>query len=410
MRALLLNVGFYNKGNEAIVTSTEKIIQQYRSDIELIRMGSDNDIKHRILAKPATNAMTPHPWLYILKCCGIRALRQLGIDIKISKKSKLYPYDAADLVINSGGDMLSGEKFVISAFLNILYALILDKPVILVGESLGHYKNPINKMISKSIFERVELILVRENLSREYLLNLGIDAKKVYVTADPAFILPPAPISRIEEILKIENIPHFSNTVVGVNPSSLISNYLKDAETAEEHYIKTMVDAIDHLTETQEADVILIPHVYQQRNDDREVVKRIMAEISNPKKVFQVKGEYSAAELKGLIGLCDIFIGARMHATIAATSLCIPTIGIAYSHKMHGIIGKALDLEQYVIDINTLDSDVLKTTIDTVWSNRVAIKQHLKNVVPQVKEKSLLNGYYLAEYLESYFPATKFPV
>ena len=338
MRALLLNVGLYNKGNEAIVTSTEKIIQQYRSDIEFIRMGSENDIKHRIFAKPATNAMAPRPWFYLLKCCGVRALRQLGIDIKISKKSKLYPYDTVDLVINSGGDMLSGEKLVISAFLNILYALILDKPVILVGESLGYYKNPINKMISKYIFEGVELILVRENLSREYLLNLGIDAKKVYVTADPAFILPPAPISRIEEILKLENIPHLSNTVVGVNPSSLISNYLEGAETSEECYIKTMVDAIDHLTEIHEADVILIPHVYQQGNDDRVIARKIMAKVSNSKKVFQIKEEYSAAELKGLIGLCDIFIGARMHATIAATSLCIPTIGIAYSGNVSDLL------------------------------------------------------------------------
>ena len=81
-----------------------------------------------------------------------------------------------------------------------------------------------------------------------------------------------------------------------------------------------------------------------------------------------------------------------------------------YSHKMHGIIGKTLNMEQYIIDIDSLDSNILKITIDTIWSNRVAIKRHLKNVVPEVKEKSLLNGYYLAEYLGPYLPATEFPV
>jgi polysaccharide pyruvyl transferase WcaK-like protein len=31
-----------------------------------------------------------------------------------------------------------------------------------------------------------------------------------------------------------------------------------------------------------------------------------------------------------------------MHATIASTPMLVPTIGIVYSHEMHGIIGKIL--------------------------------------------------------------------
>ena len=39
-----------------------------------------------------------------------------------------------------------------------------------------------------------------------------------------------------------------------------------------------------------------------------------------------------------------------MHANIAATSMCVPTLAIAYSHKFYGIM-KMLQLDEYVMDI-----------------------------------------------------------
>lgn len=39
-----------------------------------------------------------------------------------------------------------------------------------------------------------------------------------------------------------------------------------------------------------------------------------------------------------------------MHATISSTSMLVPTIAIAYSHKIPGVIGEVLGNE-YIIDI-----------------------------------------------------------
>lgn len=402
MRALLLNVGVKNKGNEALITSTKNIIWKFRKDIEFINMGVEGNHKNQIVPPVAKNPMkSPYPWLYFIKCLGIRILRQCGFTINVSKKSKLSIYDDVDIVINSGGDQLSGESIVGSSFFNILYPLLLDKPVVLFAESLGYYKHNVNRLVGRYIFRNVKLILVREELSKEYLIDLGIDADKIFVTADPAFILSPAPRSRVDEILGKEGIQNLQNPIVGVNPSGTISRYLDDPAKSEDYYVQSIVDAIDYLVETKGANILLIPHVYSKGGDDRIVIQKIMGKISNPQKVFQITNEYSAAELKGIIGLCDIFIGARMHATIAATSLCIPTVGIAYSHKIHGIIGKTLGLEQYIIDISKLDGDTLKSVIENVWVNREAIRKYLEGVIPEVKEKSLMNGYLFARYLES---------
>lgn len=45
----------------------------------------------------------------------------------------------------------------------------------------------------------------------------------------------------------------------------------------------------------------------------------------------------TAAQYKSIISRCDMFIGARTHATIAAYSTCVPTLVIGYSVKSKGI-------------------------------------------------------------------------
>jgi colanic acid/amylovoran biosynthesis protein len=403
MRVLILNLDPKNKGNEALVFSTKYVINRFRSDVEYIYMGGSEDTrntKHTIIPLPTTTVLEPRAWLYLLECFIARKLRRCGYGVSLPKGSRVRAYDDVDVVINSGGDYLSGEKFTLSGFFNIIYALWLGKPVVLFAESLGFYKSSLNRIVSRYVFENVNLILVREDLSKEYLLNMGINPDKVHVTADPAFLLPSAPRSRVDEILRSENILIASGPVIGMNPSGSISRYLDPAKP-HGHYVQLMTDAIDYIVETQGATILLIPHVYSPGSDDRDIIGKIIENVSNPQRVFQIKNEYTAAELKGIIGLCDVFVGARMHATIAATSLCIPTVGVAYSHKMYGIIGSSLDMNQYIISIDQLDATQLIKTLDMVWSNRTAIKEHLEETMPKIKEKALLNGHYFSDLLKN---------
>jgi len=404
VKILLLNVGSKNKGNQALISCTKSIITDYLNEVQIVEMGSkkeyniNNNIIPQIAENPSKNI---HTWIYIFECVIIKAIRKCGLEINPPKNSRLEIYDRVDLVVNSGGDQLSGERIVGSSLLNLIYPILLDKPVVLFAESLGYYKNQLNKIMGKYVFNHSQLILVREDLSKEYLLHMGIDESKIHVTADPAYLLPAASKSRTEEILLAESIASLDSPLIGINPSGLISIFLDEKEKSEYHLIQSLTRTIDHLVKTKGANILLIPHVYTAGGDDRKFIQKILKNIPNHKNVYQITGEYSANELKGIIGLCDMFIGARMHATIAATSLYIPTVGIAYSHKMHGIIGKTLGLEQYIIDIKDIDDTILIKTCDTVWDNKDEIKKNLERVIPDVKKKASMNGYYLSEYLNS---------
>lgn len=410
-KILILNVGWSNKGNLALIYSTTETIMKFVPDAEFTFMGPRKENNEGFQVKEHVGgglSLTDpkrmvHSMKYIIYSVYIGRLKPLISQKPLSTKSKLFDYYDCDIVINSGGDSMSGEYGIASlnSFVNILYAILIKKPVVLYGESLGYFKRPILNYIARCILNRINLILIREDLSKIYLEKIKIDQTRIYVTADPAFLLTPVQESDVYKILSDEGISKMRRPIIGINPSGLISRFREDRQNANEDTTTIFAKTIDNLVESLGANIIMIPHVYDNTVDDRATISLIYSAVKNKSAVEIIKGEYKPQELKGIIGLCDLFIGARMHATIASTSMCVPTIGIAYSHKMYGIIGEMLGQSRYIIDIKELNYEKLIATIDDAWTNREKIKTDLEVVIPDVKEKAMLNGRLVGDLIRS---------
>jgi polysaccharide pyruvyl transferase WcaK-like protein len=335
--------------------------------------------------------------------------RIFGLNIKFLNKKILQEYIDADIVINTGGDNLTEDYGLLSLVFNFSYllvGLILSKPVVIYAESIGPFKGKISKTMARFIFNRVNLITIREELSKKHLQKIKIDKTPIYFTADSAFLLEASENKRIREILSAEGVNKNSRPLVGLSVSKIISRYgfadIKDPNKKYEEYITVMAHVVDYITDNLDATVIFVPHVIDPKgNDDMSVADDICGQILNNQKIVSIKEEYTPEELKGIIGCCDLFIGARMHATIASTSMLVPTVGIAYSHKMHGIIGEMLEQEKYILDIKDLDYKTLISKINDAWGNREKIKKELEVKIPMIKEKAMSNGKLVKELLDS---------
>jgi colanic acid/amylovoran biosynthesis protein len=400
-KILLLNAGCSNRGTYALSISTINIIKKAIPQAEFVLMGSEIDQKDLPLIKllALKPLKTPMPWVHLIECSLIRLFRKFYLNYPLSLDSPLNAYLQSDVVINSGGDHLSGEfgKFGLGSYLNICYAILLKKPIVLHGESLGYYRNPIYNTIAKIIFNNVDLILVRENFSKRYLEYNHISNPDIFVTADPAFTLDAANDATLDKIIITEDLKNVSRPLIGINPSGLIG---KISGVSEVHLAQIFADLIDKLISDWNATIVLIPHVYTSNLDDRSAIRLIAERVKNKKKLKSITNEYTAQELKGIIGMCDLFIGTRMHATIASTSMLVPTVGIAYSHKMHGIIGEMLGLEDYIIEIENLTYDNLVSVVHKAWLNREDLKEHLSKKIPIIRENAFQNGKYIKLLLE----------
>jgi len=356
----------------------------------------------------AKDSLASFSTLFLLFRCAFWAmLHKFGLNVNRSFcGKKLQEYYGANIILNTGGDILTEDYgFPFSHFVNLLFAILLDKPVIICAESIGPFKKGWKLYIVRYVLNRVKLITLREERSLKHLQELGVNKPPIYVTADVAFTLEPASDQRIKEISAKERI-NGSMPLIGISVSKIVSNYgfpeLKNRKDKYDEYVKLMSKVIDYLVDTLNATIVFVPHVIGPGdNDDRIVADDIYKLIKIKDKVISIKEEYTPEELKGIIGQCDLFIGARMHATIASTSMLVPTVAIAYSDKTHGIIGKMLGYEAYVLDVKDLSYDKLISKIDNAWKNRDEIKKDLETKIPDIKEKATLNGKLIKEALDT---------
>lgn len=318
---------------------------------------------------------------------------------KVSRQNRvigdgvLKEFFDSDIVIDLSGDSFSDDSTVLDSIIccyRILLCSLLNKPIVIYAQSIGPFKTTYTRYLSKYCLNKVDLLIARDKITVEYLKKIGIK-NKVHFTADSAFLLDATPHEELKHILVKENIDTNERPLIGISTSQHIYDLtLKDGESP---YITLMVGIIDYLVEKLNAQIVLVPHVTNNEKpvDDRFVSSKIREMTENKDKVKVINNEYSPEILKGIISLCDMFVGARMHANIAATSMGVPTLAIAYSHKAYGIM-KMLGVEEYVLDFKTMSFDDMKVKIDDLWDNKKEVNRKLESNVEVIKEHALYNA------------------
>ena len=318
----------------------------------------------------------------------------------------LQEYANSDVIIDLSGDGFTddyGSMASIISCYDILLCKFLNKPIVIYAQSIGPFKTKLTKSLSKFCLNRVDLLIVRDEITKNYLQEIGV-TNNIHFTADSAFLLEATPYEKIREILIKENIDTTDRPIIGISASQHIYDLelKKSKPNSENSYILLMVKIIDYLVENLNAQIIFVPHVTNDDRlvDDRFVAKKIYEITKNKDKIILIDNEYPPEELKGVIGQCDLFIGARMHANIAATSMCVPTLAIAYSHKSYGIMSM-LEMEKYVLDFRTMAFDEMTARIDELWVNREGIRMELASNVKVLKEPALHNGELVKDLINS---------
>ena len=209
-------------------------------------------------------------------------------------------------------------------------------PLILGPQTYGPFNKEENRMRAKSVIEKAVAVFARDQLSADYVKSFS-DAN-VNVTTDLAFALP---------FNKREQFQH-DKINVGVNISSLlISNKTETTKTEFEvkanydFYIKLL---LSELKNNDAYRVFIVPHVGEDGG--------FAFKEEFPGFIYLPPFKNPIAAKEFISGL-DIFVGSRMHATIAAFSSGVATIPVAYSRKFLGLYGSLG--YQKVIDLQAID-------------------------------------------------------
>ena len=137
--------------------------------------------------------------------------------------------------------------------------------------------------------------------------------------------------------------------------------------------------------------MLLIPHVFGSAGESDTPVCEKTYEALKPRygdSMALASGPYDLGEVKHIIGLCDFFVGARMHACIAAVSQSVPVVPMAYSDKFVGVM-QTIGIEANVVDLRKMDEEEIFNVIERAFEHRAEVRQQLSSTMPQVKKSVL---------------------
>lgn len=343
---------------------------------------------------------------------------KLALDYKKTgrlKKTTLFMEEIlkSDLIIDFSGDIwgsnadLIGKDRYLVGLIKDRIAQLLGKKIVMIAGSPGPFKNDKNIKFAKETYKNFDLVTNREPVSSMFLKKNGFDLTNTLNTACPSFLFNTTnkSIEKAKKLISGKRIA-IGFILCGWN---FTSGPFDKENRADDEYLQ-FIELIEYASSKYPVDIYLMSHsngfkfiskkIILKHGRDYPIIKKV-AEIlksrGKAKNIFTLDGIYDPLMTKSIISRFDMLISGRIHGAIAALSQYIPTVIIDYGHepKAHKLQGFAmmLGVEKYLADPSKKNDLIIK--FRECWKERKAIKNHLKNRVPEVRKLAKLNFDYL---------------
>ncbi len=330
----------------------------------------------------------------VLRLVGIK-LPFIGRRFQICKG--LERLAEADIVISSPGGPYFGDIYRSHEFgehlLHIFIAKMFRKPVMIYGMSIGPFRIRWRNIIRRYLLNKVEIITLRDPVSRDYLEDLKLTGPVIRVTADSAFQNDVSlSSSRLGEVMAAEIGPHGDRPLVGITPTGARWNFPGSGNAGKlmADYTRTIAASVDHVVEKYDAIVVFFPQLYGI-STDMPLIEKIIEQTNSSDSIRVLSNRLDSDIQQAVISQMDLMIGNRYHSVIFALKSCVPTVCIAYEHKSVGVM-QEVGMAEFLIRIKDLSCDRLMQITDDAWSHREEIRARLKPGVEKLQNLSRVNS------------------
>ena len=388
MNILLIGANFKNKGAEAMALTAIREFSERFPDA------------HFTVASYAAREALPygeHTLSIRERACTFRlirnqkslstALRILAATFSPTKALRaraaqgnayLEAVASADIVIDISGFALTDKRPLhrrVVFVAEILTAKIFRKPFVVFTQAVGPFKELPTRWLAKIGLPLADLVCARGESTVEHLESLSIPRKtKVIRCADSAYLFS---CTGQDASPKLISRTSLDQPVIGIVPNT---NVFERAKTIDgvNSYTALLAATIDHSIEKLGARVVFICHEhYEGRKDDQWLAHEAVGHAKHGKSVEVISGDHSAAELKSAIGAVDLLIASRFHSLVAANSLAVPSIALAWAHKYHELFAEA-GIPELVFDGEDLVVSEFIPHLDRAWNRRNEIAHTLR--------------------------------
>lgn len=279
-----------------------------------------------------------------------------------------------DIVFDIGeGDSFTdiyGYKRFILQVVSKMIVLLQKKPLILSPQTIGPFDSSFTRFLSKVVMKRAKRVYARDGLSLEYLQNNGI-MENAEEAIDVAFRLP------YDREVK-STIP--GKIKIGLNVSGLLYNGSYKSNNMfglSVDYAELSHNILTSFSKLKDTQIYLISHVISDVNlieDDYTISDKLHRQFPN---TILVDKFTSPSDAKSFISTMDFFVGARMHACIAAFSSGVPVVPLSYSRKFNGLFSSLG--YNYLGDCKNSTNEELLNLVLCSFANRDILRRDVES-------------------------------
>lgn len=313
-------------------------------------------------------------------------LRLLPIPAMRQRLLERYPAlavvgDASVALSLAGGDSFSdiyGFRRMLYVCLPQFIVIAMGCPLVLLPQTLGPFKAGWAKWMGRLVMSNAVRVYSRDLASLEFGREmLGENSNHLAYSQDMAFALVPRiPVGGLPEWMM-----HRERPLVGLNVSGLLYMGGYDHSNMfglQGDYVELMRQIVRYFTGLGQSDVVLVTHVTGEWEGDNKACAALYDELHAEcgGRLHVADPTYDHREIKYLIGKCDFFLGARMHACIAALSQGVPAVGLAYSRKFVGVF-ESVGVPELVADLTKLGNEEALGLLTDSFIRRDAFREEL---------------------------------
>jgi len=342
-----------------------------------------------------------------------RSPRETGRTYGVKAVNRWNPFAVAwallrsDLLLSGGGGLLqdvTGVRSIIYYLAVVMLARLLGKPVIYYAQGVGPVRSRIGCWLTRIVSNRVDLITVRDQASKEDMIAMGVTRPPLVVTADPVLALSPqqiapgsgeALLARLRSQAGDRQSPADREQPVADtdSPGQPGAPEQKEVKTAKRtlgivlrdwrdnyDFKRTVAGVADRLVR-EGWEVILVPFHYPVDLQACQEVSWLMQEPN-----LLVRERLPVETLFSLMGRLDLVLGMRLHSLVMACVMRTPCVGISYDPKVERFLEACG--QPVAGRVENLDGEKLYRELVGAWERRQEIVSRLDQVLVGLRQQA----------------------
>ena len=196
-------------------------------------------------------------------------------------------------------------------------------PIVLYNVSVGPIDYPAGKKALQKVLNATELVVTRDEATKEIFDNLNLEYPELHIHADCALNTEAPSEEHMAAIIKREQLFTNPRGTIGFNVNAYIDNWSKGGTFSRDDFCSSIAGAADKVMEDLGVDVIF----FVTQIMDLKVTHECVGKIRNKDRVKIIANDkYNYEEIAALLGKVEVHSGLRTHTLIFCAAMGTPMI------------------------------------------------------------------------------------